>query len=73
MSIFSGGSLHRKRPYWTDPSVNLRQELIDAYIAIGPVGNKFIALVRKASRPLVFVDYEGITIAAQGNSVHARK
>lgn len=41
-----------------DPSVNLHQELVDAYIVIGPVGNKFIALVRKAGRPLVFVDHD---------------
>jgi DNA-binding LacI/PurR family transcriptional regulator len=41
-----------------DPSVNLHEELVDAYIVIGPVGNKFIHLVRKVGRPLVFVDHD---------------
>jgi len=41
-----------------DSSVNLHEELVDGYLVIGPVGNKFIKLVKQVGRPLVFVDHD---------------
>lgn len=43
-------------------AVNLHAELVDGYIVIGPVSNRFVSLVRKAGKPIVFVDHDGSTL-----------